>query len=773
MNMKHYHHIHQVAATLLLALVCLVLAGCKDDDDDSPAGKTDVKVRVVNVDVILPKNIQQQWQNSIDWALENIQQAQANLPQQVKLNLRYHDEDTEDLEKLAYRLTMPEAGEDTCHAIIGPYHSTHAQTLLNYAAQNRLPVVMPTCTSGDLQRIHARNTYAWFLTESDITQSEVMLSFAKSSNMKNVALIYSNDTYGRTFVDWFGYYATEFQLNIPGEGQLAYTSGANIGNFLQNITENAVTGTGEDGANTLLLCVALSATDDYKDVKQQTEDFIKKCTEEALAAGLDYGSMLHILPLFADTSCDETFVSQADESDLWLGITPYGSLGYGFPQAYYATYGRRPYNGEAQVYDALSIIALGSFYQAISPDQCLLNGEKVTYSKKPYEAGLTDYMRAVVSNQGVSIGWDEHNLSKAFSSINQENDFSLYGATGGLDFDSQTYTKVLNTTYMVWSPARNKDGRMDIDPLIYLSTAGTSSQASTTSIWEQEKRWIEENFGSTTEPDLPALTDNWAVVISPSTTWANYRHQADAFAMYQLLKDSGYDDDHIVLIVEDNLANDERNNYPGKIYVNAIESDDDLDFDVREGATVDYHFTQITRDDVADIMLGRQSDRLPQVIHPTMTSNVFFFWSGHGGQREGPLWGNEDATEYFGTQRIHDIVEQMNREGMYRRMMFAIETCYSGNWGVALQGQPNVLCITAANTREMSDADVHDKTLGVFLSNAFARTLRDKVSINNTITIYDLYKELARTTIGSHVTLYNQDHYGSVYTNTMQEYFPN
>ena len=197
-----------------------------------------------------------------------------------------------------------------------------------------------------------------------------------------------------------------------------------------------------------------------------------------------------------------------------------------------------------------------------------------------------------------------------------------------------------------------------------------------------------------------------------------------------------------------------------------------FDFDQREGAVVDYHFSQITRDDVADIMLGRQSDRLPKVIHSTENSNVFFFWSGHGGQREGPLWGNEDASEYFGTQRIHDIVEQMGREFKYRRMLFAIETCFSGNWGVALQGLPNVLAITAANTRETSDADVHDKTLGVFLSNAFARTFRNEVGRLNTISIYDLYKELARTTIGSHVTLYNQEHYGSVYTNTMREYFP-
>ena len=740
MSKIHYCYIYRAAASLLLALACTVTTGCKSDDDadDNPAAVA-TQVKTINVDVILPKSVRQQWQNSIDWAMTNIRRAQNRMSRQVQLNLRYHDEDTENLEQLAYRLTTPDEGDDTCHAIIGPYHSSNAQTLLNYAAQKRLPVVMPTCTSSELQRIHARNTYAWFLTESDVTQCEIMLSAARSVQANDVALIFSDDNYGKSFEDWFGYYATEFHLNVAGEGQLKYTKGTSIEAFLKNIDDSS-----KD--DNVMLCVAVSSPADYADIHRQLSSYLSNRIDDTPASGQGADSRNNIFPLYADTSCDDEFIGQIN-SDVSLvnGITPSGSLDYGFPQAYYATYGRRPHNGEAQVYDALSIIALGAFYQMMSPDSCIVGGQKVAYSKKPYGPGLTDYMRAVVSRSGYNTGWEDTQLSVAFDCIFQNNDFELHGATGSLEFDNQTFTKVLNTTYMLWQPTKGEDGKIDITPLIYLSTAGTSSQASTTNIWEQEKRWIQENFDVTTEPELPE---------------------------YQLLRDAGYDDDHIVLIVEDNLYNNEHNKYPGKIYVEQIKDETDLDFDVREDAVVDYHFSQITREDVADIMLGRQSDRLPKVIHPTETSNVFFFWSGHGGSREGPLWGNEDASEYFGTQRIHDIVEQMARERMYRRMMFAIETCYSGTWGEALKGQPNVLCITAANNREMSDADIHDQTLGVFLSNAFARTFRREVGRENFITIYDLYKELARTTIGSHVTLYNQEHYGSVYTNTMQEYFP-
>jgi hypothetical protein len=107
---------------------------------------------------------------------------------------------------------------------------------------------------------------------------------------------------------------------------------------------------------------------------------------------------------------------------------------------------------------------------------------------------------------------------------------------------------------------------------------------------------------------------------------------------------------------------------------------------------------------------------------------------------------------------------------MYRRMMFAIETCYSGKWGEALDNLPDVLVLTAATAHETSKADMYDRSLGVYLSNAFARTFRRQIYQKKDITIYDLYRALFKTTKGSHVSLYNQHQYGSVYSETMGEF---
>lgn len=752
----------------LLALTLFSLSSCKSDDDETPATEQKVtEVVKLNVDVVLPPDIRERWQNSIDMALDNIAKAQQKMSRKVVLNLRYHNEDTEDLDKLGYALTNPGEGEDTCHAIIGPYHSSNAMELLKYAKQTRLPVVMPTCTSAELQRTNARNTYAWFLTESDITQCEMMLSVAQSLHASDVALIHSDDTYGQSFKDWFAYYAQERNLHIAG-GTHEWKPGTDLRPFLRQLIQEA-----NDTETWVLL--ALSNAEDYLTVLKALNDFKM---EEVFGTE----KVTYLRTICADTSMDQIILESEDSYQFFLGVTPSGSMNYGFPQAYKGHYLRLPYDGEAQVYDALTIIALGAAARAASPDRCIVDGKQVEYTKKPYEAGLTDYMRSVVSSDdGPTIQWDVTGLSVAFQELSLGHSIYMTGATGSLNFDKDTYTKILNTTYMLWDiayeyPEESSKVFTTVEPLLYLSTDGSSNEASTTAFWKLEKQWNQQFSNTTVNHNLPALTDRWAVVISPSTTWSNYRHQADAFAVYQGLRNYGYDDNHIVLIVEDNLANDSCNIYPGQIFVergeNPAHDNPLMNYDVHQNAVVDYHFTQLQPDDLADIMQGRASERLPHVIRPTASSDVFFFWSGHGGNREGPLWGNEDAGTYFGTERIKNIVTLMNEQDMYRRMMFAIETCYSGKWGQALTGIPDVLVLTAASPYETSKADMHDRDLGVYLSNAFARTLREEVFKNPSISIYDLYRELARTTTGSHVNIYNQQQYGSVYEETMLEYFP-
>ena len=754
---------------ILLGIVALV--SCKSDDDSATTpAVAKQEVIILNVDVILPTDIQKTLQPAITDALTAIDNAQEKSAKRVKLNLRYHDEDTEDLDRLAYNLTHPAEGDDTCHAIIGPYHSSNANTILRYAGRNRLPVVMPTCTSSELQRTNARNTYAWFLTESDVTQCEMMVATAASANQKNIALIYTDDTYGQSFRDWTGYYATELQCNLLA--QIPYDGdNTDLTPLIQAIKEKHIT-------QNLMICYAISDIKTYPKAMQKVQAAISEYNSTITETNPE--DMILPSNILTDVAFD-TGILDDDKFIFTHAIAPYGSPTYGFPQTYEAKFDAIAMGGYAQMYDALTIIALGAAHQAANGDRCLIDGRQVSYTEAPYAAGLTDHMRSVVANEkGAAAGWDASGLTLAFNEIANGHDVAVVGATGSLTFDHESYTKILNTTYLVWATNFDvMDGgelQRNIKPLIYLSTEGSTTQASTTSLWQMDKLWNQTIDDIQVIHNLPALTDRWAVVISPSTTWANYRHQADAFAMYQTLRSHGYDDDHIVLIVEDNLADDSRNLYPGEIFVernsdgNASASDLFVNDNVRLNAVVDYHFSDLTPDDIADIMLGHKSDRLPHVINPTSGSDVVLFWSGHGGSQDGPLWGNEDAPQYFGSQRIRNIVKEMDDNDMYRRILFAIETCYSGKWGEALDGLPDVLALTAATPSETSKADMYNSKLGVYLSNAFARTFRRQIYQNPDITVYNLYRELFKTTKGSHVTLYNQQNYGSVYSETMREF---
>lgn len=62
--------------------------------------------------------------------------------------------------------------------------------------------------------------------------------------------------------------------------------------------------------------------------------------------------------------------------------------------------------------------------------------------------------------------------------------------------------------------------------------------------------------------------------------------------------------------------------------------------------------------------------------------------------------------------------------------------------------------------------------MGALVCGPFARTFRRQIETKHDITIYDLYRELFKTTRGSHVSIYNQQQYGSVYTETMAEFLP-
>ena len=103
-------------------------------------------------------------------------------------------------------------------------------------------------------------------------------------------------------------------------------------------------------------------------------------------------------------------------------------------------------------------------------------------------------------------------------------------------------------------------------------------------------------------------------------------------------------------------------------------------------------------------------------------------------------------------------------------MFIVMDTCYSGSIAESCWGYDGVLFLCSAASGEPSHADVYDEKCGTYLSNGFTRAFRSAVEANPSITINDLYKEVARETTGSHAGVYNFYYYGSLNRNTFREF---
>lgn len=231
--------------------------------------------------------------------------------------------------------------------------------------------------------------------------------------------------------------------------------------------------------------------------------------------------------------------------------------------------------------------------------------------------------------------------------------------------------------------------------------------------------------------------------------------------IYQLLKQYGYDDDSIVLIMEDDLAENSHNPSPGVVQVTPGGAN------VHDNIEVDYKMSELAPEDILKILKGEKSDRLPAVIDSTENDNLFVFWSGHG--VPGALSWNENAHAVTGGM-LSSAFSQMSYAHTYRKVLMMVEACYSGGVLGQCSGIPGMLFITAANGDETSKADIFNDNMKVWMSNRFTSTFIQQITANRDITMRDLYYRLFINTVGSHVMVYNYDNYGNLYAVSMTEF---
>ena len=694
----------RAGSKIFVALMIFILCAC---NDDFSAEHTGYKVKTYKVAVVMPKERQGAWTRTAQWALDNLAEAQAGLSEEVKLSLHWFDENSPEIDTQLKNIS----NDDSFVAIIGPYSSQKAHTAAELCAKSGKTLILPIATSAEVQRIYANVNNIWNLTQSDISQCELMLSQAILSESWNVSLIASDDDYGKSFSDWFAYQAEELGINV--KDILICSSESEVKSAANTVASNFKYG------DHLLLALS-------------QERFAIAFDEEIGALKEKSSNFKFPLVLCSDIM-NSPNLSGRLENLTYEGLSPCASPSSGFSTAYNVKFGCEPSNGEAHLFDAISLLTLALSIDAEDPDNGILE--------------------LVQGRETWNRSWLPADMHDTFVMLQAGGRPDVSGVTGDWTFDERHHSSVLNTTYSHWIL---RDGQYFT--LEYLSADGEQRTTSTLQAWDVQQQKFQQFSSSQEDRKYPEYSgENWAVVIGTSDKWAYYRHQADALAMYQLLKRHGYDDDHIILIIADNIAYDSRNIYPGVVRVRPNGEN------VYEGAVVDYKIGDIKIPDLKAIMTGQKSENYPEVITPDKHDNVVVFWCGHGAKNS-LMWGSDDVV--YGYQ-IADLIQSMT----YRKMLWSMDACYSGTIGEACEGIPGLLVITSANAYEPSKADMKDPEMGIWLSNGFTREFQETVDAKPDIILRDLYYELARNTVGSHTTVYNVENYGNMYKESMNEYF--
>ena len=757
----------------IILFFAILLTGChKDDEYIYQDTRQWVEKTVVVVAPTSDPIMKARLERTADWMQQNLHNAQLHDTLCITLKLEWYDERTEDMAALGEEL----ASREDVMAIIGPFDNDRANRFAPYCQRTGKPLILPTATSESLIRRFAitstgdgQQPFLWSLTETDISQSEVMLSLCATylqqypneiiNEMSSLGALFTpNNSYGQTFYDWAPFQATE--LGIGFNWCEKYNNDDQLYQQLQSYYDEI----GEYFYSLYIpsLIVAENAEQLYQIARMRSlwlgidpDDPAGDNDEEAYLRVV-WAPVHYAISNLTDEAITALGPRGIALSSGYQGYSPYADPTTGFEMSYESLYGVKPTFAECKFYDAL-----------------LLSAFAASYMEHHNSDNLNDAIIAITTTDNILNGaaWSEMGMELYLTSLERGKLIGFKGACGAVQFDKDCYTAALNTTYVNWVIDEGHVRHQG-----YYSTSGGAQTGEALASWN----WLVSNaaatfdaqYGGSSDITYPAMTDQYAVLVQGSNGWSNYRHEADVLNVYQMLKAGGYDDDHIIMVLADEVATAPENTDYG-----AVRTDPNGP-NLREGAVIDYRSADLTPQDIVNILQGTPTGRTPVVLPGGSGHNVFFFWSGHGrGMPAGGVnemaWRNLPAGNGMTADLLAQTLSQMASQGRFRQMLVCLEPCFSSNLGKALEGIPGVLAICAAGPYEQSFADSWSNELGIWMCDRFSRNLVGHATTHPNGTYRDLYLYCAQHTLGSHVGIFNHTNFGNLYTSQTRDFFIN
>lgn len=719
----------------LMVAAMLVMTGCSDDKDKYDAGEHEVVTYKV---AVFSKPEQKDWMmQTIGWAQSILKRAQVNQRHEIKLEFDWLDQTASNMDAALTRIA-----EGEYVAVLGPSDVKEAKMLLTSSELNGKTVILPMIGSSELQRIYADWENVFFMTQSDVMQNEILLNLARENfDTQQLALVSSDDGYGETFREWFGFQAEEMGSTVNSVQLL--DKEMTVRKVVESYQKRHV-----EAHNNQSIVDSEELTFFFPSSSKELLELDRVLTE---MENTQWGSFAETKFWAKNTACSDRCVDYDIASQVkhrFFGVEPAPLPESGFAAAYEAKYGKYPKNGTAQTFDTVYLLTY-----ALS----IMDSE---HKKNTDE--LWKYIVEVIDGEDMHrFGWQAADVEQNINLLRSGERPFIKGVSSTWSFDKRFHCAPISTTYRYWLLSDGKYGTVS-----YVSANGNSAGTSSIDIWNLNKLRSVDLKDTDDVLQYGSLKDKYAVIVAASTGWNNYRHQADAMAMYHLLRRHGYDDKHIILIMEDDIANNPENPR-GEVRVE-IDGENLYNDTVRNA--IDYKLSKLNYEDLINIMAGNPSEKTPVVLQSDSLDNVLFFWSGHG--NSGTLYMNETKFPALAVKRMLDT---MKANGKFRKMFFVIEACYSGSVAQTCEGEgrKGVLFLTAANASETSKADILDKNLGkhgTYLSNGFTRGFLQMIDEKPGVDLSELYYFVASQTVGSHARMYNIQNFGSVHKTSMEEF---
>jgi len=219
---------------------------------------------------------------------------------------------------------------------------------------------------------------------------------------------------------------------------------------------------------------------------------------------------------------------------------------------------------------------------------------------------------------------------------------------------------------------------------------------------------------SFTVEDLPDTQDGslWVFLVAGSHGWYNYRHQADVCHAYQIVHAHGVPDDHIIVMMYDDLAYNKENPTPGKIINHPNGTD------VYHGVPHDYVCSNVNPDVFLQVLQGEKIEGMPggKTLDSGPNDNIFVYFADHGAK--GLVAFGEEVLK---ARDLNRAIRNMYAAKKYKKMVFYVEACESGSmFKGLLDPTMNVFATTASNATTSSYACYFDEERKTFLGDVYS-----------------------------------------------------